>query len=994
MILTETWDFGDGSPLTSAHNPTHTFPLNNHGYLVTHTITTQSGTYTYSQTVIQSGGPTANIVGDAVNSCGAGTLPYSANPCQSGIIYTWIAIGGSPTSTTGCNANINWTSLSGGSLILTAFDPVNDCYGYDTIVIPPCCDTTTHGQVVFNNRTASSILSDPYYIAQGYVSGSNFTYASHIVVNTHFVVDVPFTFLNCDLIDMGPNAKIDILPGQTLTFDNSETSTKCNYMWDGIYINGVSATLKVINNSVLRQAKNAVVSLNGGRYVIENSRLEDDLKGIVVKPYQGQHPGVIRGSQISMPGTFLQAVPALLWWQTKTLVGIEIENNADITIGDASQITYKNTFRNMFNAIWSKQSNANVVNARIANLSSHLNATNNCEGIVSEGGKQVLNPPYFYQIKVGGTAVNEPVTFDSTRIAIETKFPQRVFVRNNTIKNTRFYGIFIQRNNSGIVQISSNGIMNLANYGFSINTGIYIRDSYFATVQITGNNLNQQNATTASQSGTGIYVANVQPGPINLTISSNAQIRRFRTGIWLQNLDGKNTVFVNNNTIGLFKSNTDYTSMHYGIRLENCVTVRVDHNWIQRYAGGNWTLGQAAFAANLRGISFENSPGSVVYQNDIRRMGDGIFGFGVSSSSTLACNDLWRCYNGFKFSGAGGGGADIGDQIIDPNTTQPAPTGNVWTASVNADLTGTIFPTIHWYENAPINEQMAPGSLSDASNQNNPYIISSANLCGTIFQLAPPQVAQRSTEAGVVIQQLQTNSNTLSPEQVYLTRKYVHRKLRQNPQWLVLGTPQDSLYQNFYQQTDTANFGRFRTIEENAAVDNQPLVEADNSVIACTGMMDHNLKVVTEIYSRTWMMDVFEFSPADSATLYSIATLNPCIDGAGVYSARALLGLSVDDVTGNVSYRTSGENETSVNTSSLYPNPAKGSVTVEINLLPEETGVLEIFDINGRLIQKQTVSGETQLATLDVSAVEAGIYMVRLNVNGETRMNERLVILK
>lgn len=990
-VLSETWNFGDGSPVVSGSNPIHSFPQNNVGYVVTHTITTANGSYTYSQTVFQVGGPTANIVGNQINNCNSGFFTYTANPCQPGLVYSWAATGGTVSSPTGCTTNINWTNSNGGTLILTVFDPVSDCYGYDTLLIPPCCSPTGQDKA-FTNTTASAVLGDPANVLQ--VTGSNFTYAGHIVINGVFTIDVPFNFVNCQLIDMGTNAQIQVLAGKTLTFNNSVTSTKCGAMWDGIYLPNTSAKVNIINGSVIQQAKNAIVSNNGGNFLVENSTMKNNLKSIVVNPHPGAHPGKVRGSIFSMPGTFLTAFPALQAWQTKTLYAVEISGNADITIGDATTAAYRNTFRNMFCAIWSKQSHTTVVNAKIANLSATNNIffINRQIGIVSEGGKQVANPPYYYQLQVGGYAANEPILTDSLREAVETRSSQRVYLYKNTFRNQRAKAVYILKNDNNLVYIQDNGILNTGGYPFSMQTAVDVVDCFASTVTITGNNINQQGNTVASQSGTGIRVANSQTFKTNVFIAYNAQIRRFRTGIWLQKLDGKNAVFVNNNTVGFFKNKPDYTSPHYGIKLEECSDVRIDHNLIQRFPGGNWQTGDAAFAANLHGIYFQDSPGSEIYQNDLRRMGNGIFGFNLSGGSTLACNDLWRCYNGFNFAGSpnNSNGADIGDQVLD-QFGNPAPTGNVHTANFNFDLTGNIKPAVNWYESAAITENMQAGSLIPTS-VNDPQVISTQNLCSTIYQLAPPPATARTLEAGNAITAIQTGN--LSAETKQNMRKYVHRKLRENPNWMYLNTPQDTMYQNFYAQVNASNIGLVRNVEELAAVPDQVQALAVNNAITPADNIDGNLKTVNEIYTRTWMLDNYEFTPADSATLYMIATQNPGSEGAGVYSARVLLGLNVDDLTGNAYYHAPvmGEQQP-VKKSALYPNPATQSVFLETNMEETQTGNLELFDLNGRLIKSQQVKG-SGIVNMDVAEVQAGIYMVRLTVNGEAQLTERLVILK
>lgn len=130
------------------------------------------------------------------------------------------------------------------------------------------------------------------------------------------------------------------------------------------------------------------------------------------------------------------------------------------------------------------------------------------------------------------------------------------------------------------------------------------------------------------------------------------------------------------------------------------------------------------------------------------------------------------------------------------------------------------------------------------------------------------------------------------------------------------------------------------------------------------------------------------------AALFSIATLNPSIEGPGVYTARALLGLNVDDVTGSVSYRTNSESDQPKLGGAVYPNPAQTTVYISFSLNSEENTVAEIYDIHGRLVQQEKVAGATELIAIDVSDLDEGAYIMSIKVNGEVRMNEKLVIFK
>ena len=63
---------------------------------------------------------------------------------------------------------------------------------------------------------------------------------------------------------------------------------------------------------------------------------------------------------------------------------------------------------------------------------------------------------------------------------------------------------------------------------------------------------------------------------------------------------------------------------------------------------------------------------------------------------------------------------------------------------------------------------------------------------------------------------------------------------------------------------------------------------------------------------------------------------------------------------------------------SVYPNPAKNYVTVE---LPENTGgTLALFDLSGKIVINQPVS--SSVATIDIASLSAGAYILRLVQDG------------
>ncbi len=72
----------------------------------------------------------------------------------------------------------------------------------------------------------------------------------------------------------------------------------------------------------------------------------------------------------------------------------------------------------------------------------------------------------------------------------------------------------------------------------------------------------------------------------------------------------------------------------------------------------------------------------------------------------------------------------------------------------------------------------------------------------------------------------------------------------------------------------------------------------------------------------------------------------------------------------------------------LYPNPNAGNFVIEP--LSGSTQTLQIYDVNAKLVYRQTLSGKT---TMDVSALAAGVY--NLSLSGEAGIiHKRLLIVK
>ena len=75
---------------------------------------------------------------------------------------------------------------------------------------------------------------------------------------------------------------------------------------------------------------------------------------------------------------------------------------------------------------------------------------------------------------------------------------------------------------------------------------------------------------------------------------------------------------------------------------------------------------------------------------------------------------------------------------------------------------------------------------------------------------------------------------------------------------------------------------------------------------------------------------------------------------------------------------------------SLYPNPNAGSFS--LSFAPQQgAGVVEVFDVNGRVVHSQAVAPWSQLKRMELAGLSAGVYQCRLRF-GQAVATKRFVV--
>ncbi len=71
---------------------------------------------------------------------------------------------------------------------------------------------------------------------------------------------------------------------------------------------------------------------------------------------------------------------------------------------------------------------------------------------------------------------------------------------------------------------------------------------------------------------------------------------------------------------------------------------------------------------------------------------------------------------------------------------------------------------------------------------------------------------------------------------------------------------------------------------------------------------------------------------------------------------------------------------------SVYPNPSNDLLIIQLNGLNKTNSTIELTDMNGRLVSKQTILQGSTIGYLDVSTVYKGNYLLRITTNNQTKV--------
>lgn len=502
------------------------------------TVTDANGcTATGTTTITSLPLPTPPVItNNALNNnlCGSSVITYSVVTLP-GLGYS-PSYNPTPTSVV-ASGNGTWTvtwpaSCDDVVFTMTVTNGGHTCSATSSDTVYGCCGCSANSSLdaVMDGTPAHDDLNDflndynPSNATTGiiYHTGTNWFYNNPngiLYLNGNFLVQpsiaTSFTFMPGSEVRMGAYAKVSMVGTSpcTINIDQSHIAAGCNDMWDGFYFNGINQTVNVIGTntqvSLIEDALNALVSNNGGNYLLDNAVFNKNYIGVQVNAYTFTHPGIVQNSvftcrSMNFNGLTIQSLrgtnPGVVYCQQAELpvgtltatsmlaphsgqrsyAGVyvkgvgntlidpntsQIVTASSVTIGSGNTVNFNlmNIFDNLDYGIFATNSNVVVINNQFQNLTgptSLLISTTNY-GVGVYGRNNALNVNK--QIKVGSATSRN--SFYNCNRGVDLNGYYDATVTGNCFQTTTVYAP------------GSNGQSTVGNYGIFVKSGRYINVS-------------------------------------------------------------------------------------------------------------------------------------------------------------------------------------------------------------------------------------------------------------------------------------------------------------------------------------------------------------------------------------------------------------------------------------------------------------------------------------------------------------------------------------
>ncbi|MBI1192549.1 MAG: T9SS type A sorting domain-containing protein [Bacteroidetes bacterium] len=819
-------------------------------------------------------------------------------------------------------------------------------------------------------------------------------------IQNTFEVNNNFTILTCSvLVDAG--VEIVVKDDYTLTIETSVISNCENSMWEQIRVEPGGA-VRVRVNSLVEHAETALLIENAtgnpGNFEVRGSRLMNNYIGIDVRPFGGNHPGTIENSEIGAPSLIAPYLGRF------GFAGLRADGITDgITVGRTSSSygsggSYNFIHDQEYGLLFTR-SIAYVQN----NWIKDIRTWNAVPGFGTGAGIAAVGNAFNQNLYVGYpdagvTGFNNRIE-DCEKGVFTLKMTSSITDNNLIIGSggadpTMNHGVWYHE--TGNSQVINNTISNFDSIG------IYIRNAE-GSCGIDNNTLDNPNVVSNSSCRiAGIELRASLGGYSSVT---NNELSRLQFGISVISALAE----ISENTISVRLPGTCSGEFSIGIHAEYSPGLVVLDNTISSGC-------TSCMNTNIRGIDITEAQNFLVDRNEMNDFGVGAAAHGDCQGGNFTCNTMNECRYGFGLVGMDGGGLDIGP--ITENLSTLTAAGNSWFPASTANRTIAVtnafgdptlgtplfpatFPPIFDWRYTTIYGafmDMAPIAtfnleIGSGTRRVDPLLAGSSSLvCDLTPRLAGRGVAPSQKARNNLFSAFHylLDSNDGSDCDFYEEKSYVYNFFAYNPDWLTLDVPQDVLYVAAMNELALGNYDEwylFFNYLKSGSVDSAQL-KLNSIVPNC--LKDQLRQDVYTLYlnrsADSLAMEAvlggrLPYTSSETATLHTIAGLDPTDGGDAVYFARAILGQhSLAPIDASLSPRQGNLGTVGTKPILLYPNPTSGFLVVEIDgsTAIQKGAEYVLSGIDGVVRLRSTVAEDDSIK-LDITDFPKGIYLLTVS---------------
>jgi hypothetical protein len=336
---------------------------------------------------------TIEIDGPPTN-CNWQNAVYNILNPEPGVIYTWNITNGYPSVATGNSVTITWdqNNLSqGGTIEISAAG--FPCLLTNIINIEPCCVSNEVATLIIdgesdNNSNTNQILLSQFFNNGTTLTGPQFLYNSvwysSLVFGGAVIVDIDFTISSNIIVDMLPQASINVIAGKTLTIENGTVlKAACKEMWQGIFVSG-GASLVLNSGCIIQDAEFGVFTSSNSTLNFGSSgakvRFNKNYYGLAIWNHTAPSNLSIKNTVFECRAGAYASDESLLspYSGEVSAVGVVIYRTLpNITIGNPTA-NFQNIFDNLLYGVYTYQSNYTLHNNLFQNINSYENSSFDC----------------------------------------------------------------------------------------------------------------------------------------------------------------------------------------------------------------------------------------------------------------------------------------------------------------------------------------------------------------------------------------------------------------------------------------------------------------------------------------------------------------------------------------------------------------------------------------------------------------------------------------